>query len=81
MDLNAEDYQIYRVADRNKKTTRQKTTTTKIGENKPKTETHRQNGNPKQKNTTRKQKHKSQNGNKHSQQETHAKTYKIKPQN
>ena len=38
-------------------------------------------GNPKQKNTTKKRKHKSQNGNKHPQQETHSKKYKIKPQN
>ena len=38
-------------------------------------------GNPKQKNIARKQKHKSQNGNKHPQQETHSKKYKIKPQN
>ena len=34
-------------------------------------------GNPKQKNTTRKQKHKSQNGNKHPQQETHSKNTKL----
>ena len=44
--LNAEDYQIYRVADRNKKN-HKTTTTTKIGENKPKTETHKTKRKPK----------------------------------
>ena len=41
MDLNAEDYQIYRVADRNKKNHKKTTKTTNVGENKPKIETHR----------------------------------------
>ena len=38
--LNAEDYQIYRVTDRNKKNHKTRTTT-KIGKNKPKTEAHK----------------------------------------